>query len=90
MIFFILKIGSWIGPRIKGFRLGPKVAWWGPQGPDEAGLGVLKKRLVNRVGGGLGSIIKKPAPNPARCHSYSSLSRYKIKSSIVFPLTNKS
>lgn len=50
----------------------------------------LKKCLVNGVGGGLGSIIKKPTPNPARCHSYSSLSRYKIRSSIVFPLTNKS
>ena len=42
--FFFIRLG-WIGPRIRGFRLGLEAAGRGLRGPDEASL-VLKKKSV--------------------------------------------
>ena len=41
-LFLYFKIESWIGPQIRGFRLGPEVAWQGSRGPNEASLRVKK------------------------------------------------
>ena len=53
-LFIILRLG-WIGPRIKGFRLGPEVVEQGLQGPNGASLGFKKKiHLLNRPSSGNG------------------------------------
>ena len=51
--FFFLRLG-WIGPWIRGFRLGLEVAGRGLRGPDEVSLGLKKTRLLNKPGSGRG------------------------------------
>ena len=58
ILFLFFKIGSWIGPPIRGFRLGLEVAGWGPQGLTGQVWGLKKKiRLVNEVSSGFGGWV---------------------------------